>query len=112
MYPVYLVAPLIPHIRFFRHCKYFEKINDRITGYNQFLGLLKIARFRVETGNSLSDQNMEVIRIVYDHPSNPFFVRLLVDEIRQVGPDEYLGQGMYRIMGKAFRAFWFLIKRH
>jgi hypothetical protein len=110
-YPVYLLAPLLPDIRFFRHCKYFEKINDRITGYNQFLGFLKIARFRVETGKSLSDPHLEVIRIVYDHPSNPIFIRLLVDEIRQVGPDEYLGQGMFRILGKPFRAFWFSVKK-
>ena len=110
-YAVYLVGPVVPDIRFFRHNKCFEKINDRITGYNEFLGLLKIARFRVERGKSLSDPDLDVIRIVYDHPSNPFFVRLLVDEIRQIGPDEYLGQGMYRILGKAFWAFWFSVKR-
>ena len=110
-YSVHLVAPLLPDIRFLRQCKCFEKVNDRITGFNEFLGLLKIARFRVEKGKSLSDPDLDVIRIVYDHPSNPFFVRLLVDEVRQVGPDEYLGQGMFTVLGKALWAFWFSVKK-
>ena len=110
-YKVYLVAPIIPDIRFLRQCKCFKKINNSIMGHNEFLGFLKIARFRVEKGKSLSDPDLEVIRIVYDHPSNPFFIQPLVDEIRQVGPNEYLGQGMYQILGKAFWAFWFKVKK-
>ena len=63
---------------------------------------IRVARFRVEKGQSLADPDLDVIRIVYDDPGNPFFIRPLVDEIRQIGPDEYLGQGMYQVLGKAF----------
>ncbi len=86
-------------------------INDRITGYNEFLGFIKVARFRVEKGPSLADPNLEVIRIIYDHPSNPAVVRRLVDEVRQIGPDEYLGQGMYQLLGRSFWVFWFTVKK-
>jgi hypothetical protein len=110
-YAVALVGPLLPELRFFKQCKCFEKVNDRITGYNEFLGFIKVARFRVEKGGSLADPSLEVIRIVYDHPSNPAIVRRLVDEIRQVGPGEYLGQGMYRILGKPRWAFWFSVRK-
>ena len=110
-YAVYMAGPLLPKIRFFRQCKVFEDGSTQILGINEFIGSIRFARFRVEKGMSLSNPDLEVIRIVYDNPSNPFFVRPLVDEIRQVGENEYLGQGMYQVLGKAFWAFWFLVKR-
>jgi len=110
-YAVFLVGPFLPKIRFMRQCKVFEKTEDRIRGVNEFLGLIRVAKFRVEKGKSLADPELDVIRIVYDDPANPFVVRPLVDEIRQVGRDEFLGQGMYRVLGRAFWAFWFLVRR-
>ncbi len=110
-YAVYMVGPFLPKIRFFRQCKVFEKGGESTSGVNEFLGLLRFAKFRVETGKSLSDPDLDVIRIVYDDPDNPLIVRPLVDEIRQVDQDEFLGQGMYKVSGRAFWAFWFLVKR-
>jgi len=110
-YRVYMVAPFFPKIRFFRQNKVFEKKGESISGANEFLGLLRVAKFRVETGKSLSDPDLDVVRIVYDDPANPAIVRPLVDEVRQVGKDEFLGQGMYQVLGKAVWAFWFLVKR-
>ncbi len=110
-YAVYMVGPFLPKIRFLRQCKVFEKEQASISGVNEFLGLLRIAKFRVEKGSSLSDPDLDVIRIVYDNPANPFIVRPLVDEIRQIDEGEFLGQGMYQVLGKAFWAFWFLVKR-
>jgi hypothetical protein len=110
-FPVYMVAPFLPKVRFFRQNKVFDKKGASISGVNEFLGLLRVAKFRVEKGKSLSDPDLDVIRIVYDDPTNPAIVRPLVDEVRQVGKDEYLGQGMYQVFGKAVWAFWFLVKR-
>jgi len=110
-YSVYLVGPFLPRLRFLRQCKVFEKTGGGIRGANEFLGLIRVAKFRVEKGKSLADPGLDVIRIVYDDPANPLLVRPLVDEIRQVGRDEFLGQGMYRVLGKAFWAFWFLVTR-
>jgi len=110
-YAVYMVGPFLPRIRFFRQCKVFEKAGERITGVNEFLGLLRVAKFRVEKGKSLNDPGLDVVRIVYDDPTNPAIVRPLVDEVRQVGRDEFLGQGMYQVLGKAIWAFWFLVRK-
>jgi len=110
-YRVYMVAPLLPRMRFFLQKKVFERLAGRIGGCNEFLHFLRVAKFRVEKGRSLSDPGLEVIRIVYDDPSNPFFVRPLVDEVRQIGPDTYLGQGMFTALGRSFWAFWFLVQK-
>ena len=110
-YAVHLVGPLLPQIRVLRQCKVFERAGAGISGINEFLGFLRVARFRVERGRSLSDPSLEVIRIVYDDPRNPFFVRPLVDEIRQIGEGTYLGQGMYSVLGQAVWAFWFQVER-
>jgi len=110
-YRVYMVAPYLPRMRFFLQRKVFRNEQGRVYGNNEFLGFIRVARFRVEKGKSLSDPDLDVIRIVYDDPANPFFVRPLVDEVRQVGPDEYLGQGMFTVLGKPFWAFWFLVRR-
>jgi len=110
-YRVYMVAPLLPRVRFLLQRKVFRNAAGRVTGTNEFLHFIRVARFRVEKGKSLSDPGLDVIRIVYDDPANPFFIRPLVDEIRQVGPEEFLGQGMFTVLGKAVWAFWFLVRR-
>ncbi len=109
-YRVYMVAPCLPRMRFFLQRKVFRESQGRVTGNNEFLRIIQVARFRVEKGKSLADPDLDVIRIVYDDPANPFFIRPLVDEVRQVGPDEYLGQGMFTILGRSFWAFWFLVR--
>ena len=61
--------------------------------------------------------DLEKILRPVDNPMEPFppkYVTLASGEdmvIRQVGRDEFLGQGMYRVLGKAFWAFWFLVTR-
>jgi len=110
-YRVYMVAPFLPRMRFFLQKKVFQKRRDGLGGCNEFLHVLRVAKFRVEKGKSLLDPGLDVIRIVYDDPSNPFFVRPLVDEVRQIGPDVYLGQGMFTVLGRSFWAFWFLVKK-
>jgi hypothetical protein len=110
-YRVYLVAPLLPRMRVLLQRKVFENLQGGITGINEFLHFIHVAKFRVEKGKSLSDADLDVIRIVYDDPSNPFFVRPLVDEIRQIGPEEFLGQGMFTVFGRVVWAFWFLVRK-
>jgi len=110
-YRVYMVAPLLPRVRFFLQKKVFDGLKGHITGCNEFLHFIRFARFRVEKGKSLSDTDLDVIRIIYDDPTNPFFIRPLVDEVRQIGPDEFLGQGMFTILGKSVWAFWFLVRK-
>ena len=110
-YRVYLLGPCLPNLRFFLHRKVFRRTSAGIVGTNEFLRVLRLAKYHVERGSSQLDRSLEVVKISYDHPSNPFFVRPLVDEVRQVGTDEFLGQGVYQIFGKPMWAFWFLVKR-
>jgi hypothetical protein len=110
-YRVHLLAAPLPPLRFFGHRKVFERAAGGITGVNEFLGAVRLARFRVQRTASLDGSGLEVARIAYDEPCNPFFVRPLVDEIRQVGPEEWLGQGFYPVLGRLRRVMWFSIKR-
>lgn len=110
-YAVRLVAGFLPvPVRFFGHKKVFERTALGITGYNAFLGgLVKTGRFRVERG--AAEDGADVTRIIYDTPENPFFMRPLTDEVREVVPGNFLGRGMMRIAGKTRNVFWFTVTR-
>lgn len=48
--------------------------------------------FAVYTGTGLQDKKLPVIKIDYNIPENPFWVRLILDEIVVVEPGVYLGK--------------------
>ena len=48
--------------------------------------------FTTYVGKGLRDPNEEVVKIDYNQPSNPWWLRLVTDEIVQVGPNEFLGK--------------------
>ncbi len=48
--------------------------------------------FTTSVGKGLRDINLDVIKIEYNIPGNPFWLRLLVDEIVEVAPGKYLGK--------------------
>lgn len=109
-YAVHLVHDLLPRpVRFFGHRKVFRRSGTEVFGVNEFLGgLVSFGHFHVERG--ASKDGAEVTKIVYDEPSNPFFVRPLTDEVRETGPGSFLGRGMFRLGSRAFNAFWFTVK--
>ena len=47
--------------------------------------------FRTEVGPGLADP-VQVMKIDYDIPENPLWLRSILDEIVQVGPNHYLGK--------------------
>ncbi len=49
-------------------------------------------------GSGLRDKNLAVLKIDYNIQSNPFWLRAILDEIVQVGPNEYLGKVHVRII--------------
>jgi hypothetical protein len=55
--------------------------NDRITRY----------RFETYIGRSRAG-DFDALQLDYDLPENPFFIRPIKDEIRQLRPGLYLGQ--------------------
>lgn len=48
--------------------------------------------FKVYEANGLRDKNLKVIRIDYDLPENPFYIRIIKDEIVEVEKDKFLGK--------------------
>lgn len=49
-------------------------------------------------GQGVRDKNLEVFKIDYDIASNPFWLRVILDEIVQISPIEYLGKVHVRII--------------
>lgn len=107
---VRLMAPLLPEIRFFNQTKVFAKgEGGKLKGHNQFLSGIKGPGFIVERGKA---GDLDVVNIGYDIPSNLGIVRRLIDEVRLIDSDFYLGRGMYLFPGGSRRnVFWFSMRR-
>jgi len=52
---------------------------------------LKLFRFTTFVGASRAG-GFDAVQLDYDHPGNPFFIRAVKDEIRELRPGLYLGQ--------------------
>jgi hypothetical protein len=65
-------------------------------------------RFETKLGRSRAG-DFDAVRLDYDLPENPFFIRAVQDELREVGPATglYLGQAWLVSGGRATFAFWF-----
>jgi hypothetical protein len=48
-------------------------------------------------GKGLRDKEKEVLKLNYNLPQNPFFLRPVMDEIVEVEPGKYLGKVHYRL---------------
>lgn len=48
--------------------------------------------FATSTGKGFKDTAIETFKLDYDAPENPFLIRIILDEIVQTAPDEYLGK--------------------
>jgi hypothetical protein len=51
--------------------------------------------------------DFDAFQLDYDNPDNPFFVRAIKDELRQVSPGLYLGQAYVMISGRPRLALYF-----
>jgi hypothetical protein len=68
--------------------------------------------FKTYIGKGLHDKNLDVLKIDYNLPGNPFWLKLILDEIVQVGPDQYLGKLNLRIIpGYSFGLMYFNLKK-
>lgn len=48
--------------------------------------------FKTRTEAALKDAPLKVIKLDYDSPENPFLIRIILDEIVEVAPEQYLGK--------------------
>jgi hypothetical protein len=62
--------------------------------------------FKTRTGPALKDGALDVIKLDYDSGENPFLIRIILDEIVETAPQQYLGKvhlkvfpGLYSTIG-------------
>jgi hypothetical protein len=48
--------------------------------------------FRTYVGKGLRDKDLDVLKIDYNIPKNPFWLRFILDEIVQTSPNHFLGK--------------------
>ena len=67
--------------------------------------------FHLYRGKGLADKNLEVIKIDYDLPQNPIWLRFILDEIVETGKDQYLGKLHIRFPGVSFALGYFTLQK-
>lgn len=72
--------------------------NSGINLFNDKGALARRLPFTTYKGNGLSDPDLEVLKIDYNTPENPFYVRFVLDEIVEVSPGRYLGKVYIRVL--------------
>jgi hypothetical protein len=63
-------------------------------------------RFETFVGPSRAG-NFDAVQLDYDNPDNPFFIRPIKDEIRQLSPGLYLGQAYLQLSGSPRLVLYF-----
>jgi hypothetical protein len=66
----------------------------------------KLFRFETFVGQSRAG-TFDAVQLDYDLPENPFFIRAIKDEIRQVEPGLYLGQAYLQLRGQPQLVLYF-----
>jgi hypothetical protein len=70
------------------------------------LDRLRLFRFETTVGPG-HDVEGDVVRLDYDHPGNPWVIRIVEDEVRTIAPGVLLGQAWVRLHGRAHFGLWF-----
>ncbi len=111
-FAVRLVTGLGPDIRFFGHRKFFPPDVERTGGgYNEFLGHVRLGDFSILSQPSALGDGQQILRVNYDRPGNPFWLKPLNDELKQVAPNRYLGRGIIRLGPVKFNSFYFTLEK-
>jgi len=71
---------------------------------------LRLFRFETSIGPSRAGA-FDALQLDYDLPGNPFFIRAIEDELRQLRPGLWLGQAYLRARGRATLVLYFALAR-
>ena len=71
-----------------------------------FTDRLRLFRFTTFVGKSRAG-DFDAVQLDYDHPTNPFFIRAIKDEIRELSSGLFLGQAWLLVSGKAHLGLYF-----
>ncbi|MDD5068579.1 MAG: hypothetical protein PHS53_04540 [Candidatus Pacebacteria bacterium] len=85
-------------------------------GINVFkdLGNAEVEKYPFKTffGPGIRDTHLQVMKIDYDIPENPFWIRPILDEIVETAPGEYMGKLHLRIIpGFSFSPLYFFLEK-
>jgi hypothetical protein len=80
-----------------------EGINRVLSDSNRWF------KFETFIGRSRAG-DFDALQLDYDHRGNPFFIRAIKDEIREIAPGLYLGQAYVMVRGKAHLGLYFALK--
>lgn len=81
------------------------------TGINNFSDGNQLYQFVFYEGVGLRDKNLQVIKIDYDQPGNPFWIRWITDEIVETESGQFLGKIHLRLFGYPFTIGYFSLRK-
>lgn len=85
------------------------------SGLNRFLEngeIVKKFPFKTYVAKGLRDVDLDVIKLDYNQPGNPWWLRFIVDEIVLVSPNTYLGKVYIRVVpGLVFSMGYFTLEK-
>ncbi len=80
---------------------------ERGEGINRVVSdRFRLYRFETFIGRSRAG-DFDAVQLDYDLAENPFFIRAIKDEIREIGPRLYLGQAYLEVRGKTHLVLYF-----
>lgn len=110
-YWVGMLTGLIPSFRWAGHRKRFFKENEKNVGLNIILLNAKFGHFFVEEGDCPELNNLNVAILNYGEKRN-ILTRSMIDKLRKVEEDIYLGRYYNQIHGELkFKGYFSLIKK-
>lgn len=63
--------------------------------------------FKTSTGTGFKDRSIETFKLDYDSPENPFLIRIILDEIVEIAPNEFLGKVHVKVFPGFFATIGF-----
>ncbi|MDD5050120.1 MAG: hypothetical protein PHV93_00050 [Candidatus Pacebacteria bacterium] len=86
------------------------------TGINVFAdssgGQVEKYPFKTYVASGIRDTNLQVLKIDYNLPENPFWLRVILDEIVETAPGQYIGKLHLRIIpGFSFSPLYFFLSK-
>jgi hypothetical protein len=68
--------------------------------------------FATSVGKGLRDRQLDVIKLDYNQPGNPWWLKFIVDEVVEIAPATYLGKVHLHILpGVTFTAGYFTLTK-
>jgi hypothetical protein len=63
--------------------------------------------FKTSTSKGFRDKEIDTFKLDYDSPENPFLIRIILDEIVETAPQEYLGKVHMKVFPGYFATIGF-----